>query len=206
MSRSLLVALLFALLCLSFAASASADCLNKCSGNGECVSSTWCNCTAGYVGLDCAVKTAITTPLCWIGGAVCAWWGVQADYVYYRVSASNTTAAGWVGVMWNATDGMSYGQSSIFAYDGAAVYAFDGYNVKKGKPANLTGQSIAPQNVSGVLTASGGMEISFARALDTGLPQHYVIPAMKGMPSTWSVAYAQEASQHRHTLRHLHAH
>ena len=51
--------------------------------------------------------------------------------------------------MWNSTDGMSYGQSTIFTLTNGAISAFDGYNVKKGKPTNLTTQSIAPQNVTG---------------------------------------------------------
>ena len=113
---------------------------------------------------------------------------MQDEYLYQRVWANSTTSKGWAAVMWNSTNGMAYGQSTILTVpEEYAPAAFDGYNLKKGKPMNLSEQSVAPQNVSGGATSTG-LDVSFVRLLDTGLSQHYAIPAA-GTNSTMSVAW-----------------
>ena len=204
MSRLLFLTVLLALLSLTFAsyvsfpssdlAASPAACPNSCSKNGQCLQSngttnaTTCICFPSYLGVDCSVKASMPT-LCWLNETICSYWAAQDGYLYQRVLANSTTASGWAAVMWGATDGMSGGQSTILTVPSDyAPIAFDGYNTKKGKPTNLTDQSIAPSNVTGGATATG-LDVSFIRLLDTGLAQHFTIPASNGTDSTMSVAW-----------------
>lgn len=202
MSRLLFITLLLALLSVSFAslltfpssdlAASPAVCPNSCSKNGQCLTSSTtnastCICSVGYLSVDCSVK-ATMAPLCWVNGTLCSQWAVQDDYLYQRVWANSTTSAGWAAVMFGSTDGMAGGQSTILAVPSQyQPVAFDGYNTKKGKPTNLTDQSVAPTNVSGGATEAG-LDVSFIRLLTTGLPQHYSIPP-SGTDSTLGVAW-----------------
>ena len=202
MSRLLFVAVLVALLAVSVTAFVSfpssdiaaspAACPNKCSSHGDCMTSSstnasTCICTLGYLGVDCSVMASMT-PLCWLNSTYCSHWAVQDGYLYQRVWANSTTAAGWAGVMLGSTDGMSGGQSTILTVPSDyAPIAFDGYNTKKGKPTNLTDQCVAPSNVSGGATDSG-IDVSFIRLLDTGLAHHFAIPP-NGTDSTLGVAW-----------------
>ena len=202
MSRLFLVTLLLALLSVSLAsllsfpssdlAASPADCPSSCSQNGQCMKSgdaSSCICSVGYLGVDCSVKTSMR-PLCWLSGTFCTHWAVQGGFLYQRVWANSTNATGWAGVGWGSTDGMSGLQSTILSVLSAyAPTAFDGYNSKKGRPTNLTQQSVSAQNVSGGATPSG-IDVSFIRLLDTGLAQHYTIPSTNGSASTMSVAWA----------------
>ena len=203
MSRLFLIVLCFTLLSVSFASLASfpvsdvsaspADCLNSCSNNGTCVTSSatnasTCICNVGYLGVDCSVQ-ATMTPICWLSGTFCSHWAVQDGYLYQRVWANSTTTAGWAAVMWGSSSQMAGGQSTILTVPSDyAPVAFDGYNAKNGKPTNLTDQSVAPQNVSGGAT-DAGLDVSFIRLLDTGLAQHYTIPP-NGTDSTMGVAWS----------------
>ena len=207
MSRFLLLVVLFVLLSLVSArltptlpagvvaapSAAPSACVNSCSSHGNCTTAgavSTCLCDAGYLGVDCGVAS-VMKPVCWFSGEVCSYWQIQDGYLYQRVTS--LLGKGWVGVMWGSTDGMSGGQSTIMTIPAPLTpTVWEGYNVKKTKPTNTTGQSIAQANVTGSTTATGHLDVSFVRALNTGLTEHYVIPATAGTTSNMSVAYGAE--------------
>ena len=205
----LLLALLFTLLSLTVAsklhtehsvelsapttlvAPPTAACLNNCSMHGICISTseaTACACQAGYVGVDCSVM-ATMKPMCWLEDNICSYWQIQGDYLYQRVTS--TVTKGWAAVMWGSTDGMSHGQSTIVSIPTPYLpTVIEGYNMKKGKP-NTTALSIPQANVTGYVNGSY-MDVSFQRKLDTGLPEHFVIPSKTGTITNMSVAYGSK--------------
>ena len=201
MSRFLLLAALFLLLSVvsartpftpssSLVSASPAACANGCSSHGNCTSAgavSTCLCEAGYLGADCSVAS-VMKPMCWLKGELCSYWQVQGGYLYQRVVASE--GKGWAAVMWGSTDGMAMGQSTILTIPTPLLpTVFEGYNTKKGKPTNTTGQSIAQANVTGCVTATGHLDVSFTRPLNTGLADHFVIPAQPGTSSSMSVAH-----------------
>ena len=208
MSRFFLLAVLFVLLSLVSArtivpsssivtpanpatpsAAAPAACLNSCSSHGNCTTAgavSTCLCEYGYLGADCSVMS-VMKPLCWLNETVCSYWQIVDGTLYQRVISRD--GKGWVGVMWGSTDGMSGGQSTIMTVPTSLLpTVWEGYNMKKGKPANTTGQSIMQANVTGSITPMGHLDVSFSRPLKTGLDEHFVIPSTPGTMTNMSVA------------------
>jgi len=174
------------------AVSAPSACPNSCSSHGTCSTAgsvSTCVCDAGYLAADCSIAS-VMKPMCWLTSAVCSYWQIKDDVLYQRVTS--TEGRGWVGVIWGSTDGMSNGQSTIMTIPTQYLPTlFEGYNTKKGKPTNTSAQSIPQSNVTGFLTSTGGLDVSFHRRLNTGLTDHFVIPAKAGTQTSMSIAYGE---------------
>ena len=118
-----------------------AQCPGGCSANGACVTSeNVCACNRGWVGPDCATQSSLLAPICF--GEDCAY---QLDFGVFGIASPSSSSAskvisapdrlqlrltvrthGWVGLLLDATDGMTNGQGFYLDYLPASDPALPG--------------------------------------------------------------------------------
>lgn len=99
--------------------------------------------------------------------------------------------------MWGSTDGMTDGQSNIISVANQVdIKVEEMYSAKKTKPSLLPDQSINSTVTGGAtgVNAAGQsfMDVTFSRALNTGLQRHYPIPAKSGTMTMMSIAFSEK--------------
>jgi hypothetical protein len=139
---------------------------------------------------------ATMKPLYYLNNTYGVFWAFNGSSIVVRV-AGMINPAGWLGLMWGSTDGMTNGQSNVIhVNNNVDIVVEEMYSAKKTKPSLLPAQSINSTVTGGCTYVNGAgqsvMDVTFSRQLVTGLDRHYPIPSKAGTITLMSAAFSEK--------------